>query len=130
MRHYIPRKNNPDALPHNLYMQMLYLIRDYESKTAKNLARASGERKWQWQAVEQTITILRLEYEKRSNKLGTLKPLDAFFDYAYFSFMFTPKGRDMGAGKRSWTLYRSRFAYLVADALGLVFSTSENHPGA
>lgn len=29
MRHYQCKKNNPYHLPHNLYMRMLYLIRDY-----------------------------------------------------------------------------------------------------
>ncbi|MBQ2696450.1 MAG: hypothetical protein IJF61_04025 [Clostridia bacterium] len=111
-------------------MQMLYLIRDFESKTAKTEAQSSGERLWQWQAVERAAAVLRLEYEKRPNKFGTLKPLHAFFDYAYFSFMFTPNGRDMGAAKRSWNLYRSRFAYLVAEMLGLVTNASESrHDG-
>ena len=30
MRNYQRQKNNPYKLPHNLYMRMLYLIRDYE----------------------------------------------------------------------------------------------------
>lgn len=30
MRDYQRQKNNPYKLPHNLYMRMLYLVRDYE----------------------------------------------------------------------------------------------------
>lgn len=30
MRDYQRKKNNPYKLPHNLYMRMLYLVRDYE----------------------------------------------------------------------------------------------------
>lgn len=30
MRNYQLKKNNPYKLPHNLYMRMLYLVRDYE----------------------------------------------------------------------------------------------------
>lgn len=30
MRNYQKQKNNPYKLPHNLYMRMLYLVRDYE----------------------------------------------------------------------------------------------------
>ena len=30
MRNYQCKKNNPYMLPHNLYMRMLYLVRDYE----------------------------------------------------------------------------------------------------
>ena len=29
MRNYQPKKNNPYILPSNLYMRMLYLVRDY-----------------------------------------------------------------------------------------------------
>ncbi len=30
MRNYQRQKNNPYKLPHNLYMRMLYLVRDYD----------------------------------------------------------------------------------------------------
>jgi hypothetical protein len=30
MKIYQPQKNNPYKLPHNLYMQMVYLLRDYD----------------------------------------------------------------------------------------------------
>ena len=30
MRNYQAKNNNPYRLPHNLYMRMLYLIKDYE----------------------------------------------------------------------------------------------------
>ncbi len=30
MREYQKQKNNPYKLPHNLYMRMLYLVRDYD----------------------------------------------------------------------------------------------------
>ncbi len=35
MRNYQPKKNNPCKLPHNLYMQMLYLVRDYDRLKAE-----------------------------------------------------------------------------------------------
>ena len=40
MRHYQPKKNNEYQLPHDLYMRMLYLVRDYErmKKEAKEIA--------------------------------------------------------------------------------------------
>lgn len=30
MRHYQPKRNNPYRLPHNVYMQCLYAVRDYD----------------------------------------------------------------------------------------------------
>ncbi len=37
MRNYQIKKNNPCKLPHNLYMQMLYLVRDYDRMKAERL---------------------------------------------------------------------------------------------
>lgn len=121
----MPAKNNPFVLPHNVYMQMLYLIRDYDERNGQSFV--SGERYFQWKAVEETTRYLKAEYEKRPEQFGALKPLEAFFDYAYFSLMFTQSNRGMGAGKRSWNLYRCKFAYLVATNLGLI-CVSESHP--
>ena len=117
MRHYINKRNNPNALPHNLYMQMLYILRDYEE------ARLSGGaegREEQWLAVETAARKLRLDYEEKEDACGTLNPLRAFFDFPYFSYMFAQKSREMGASKRTWNLYRCRFAHLVAERLGLL----------
>ncbi|MBR7164501.1 MAG: hypothetical protein IKD21_05985 [Clostridia bacterium] len=128
MRHYVPKKNNPNVLPHNLYMQMLYLIRDYNSRTMKEQAAACGERLWQWQAVCQSEEVLKAEYEKRPESFEAFEPLRAFFDYAYFSYMYTRTKGEMGAGKRSWNLYRCRFACMVAESLGLYASGFDSRP--
>ena len=111
------RKNNPFQLPHNLYMQMYYLIREC-AECSEELF--TEERKFQFSAVHQAEQLMREEYKKRPTVRGTLEPIHAFFDYAYFSYMFAQKGRDMGAGKRTWNLYRCRFAYLTATFLGLL----------
>ncbi len=117
MRHYVPQKNNPYHLPHNLYMQMYYLIRDCDDDSEELV---TDERKFQFDAVRQAERLICEEYKKRPTVCGTLESRHAFFDYAYFSYMFAQKGRDMGAGKRAWNLYRCRFAYLTAMFLGLL----------
>lgn len=116
MRHYVPQKNNPDWMPHNLYMQILYLIRDYGEGIPANSVRG---RKQQKKAVDTVIELLEEEYKKRPTVCGAFNPLRAFFDYPYFSVMFTQNGRGMGAGKRRWNLYRCHFARLVAQQLML-----------
>ncbi len=126
MRHYLSKKSNAGAMTHEVYMQMLYVIRDY-SQNAKTKAAVSGERLWQWQAVAEVEKSLNGAYKKRSEDCGTLDSLHAFFDYAYYSCMFTGRGDAVGAGKRSWNLYRCRFAYLVAQHLGLVTDVPQNH---
>ena len=125
MRHYVPQKKNPHALSHNLYMQMLYLIRDYRENGRGGEPSPGGERLWQWSAVKKSCEFLQAEYKKRPESNETFDPLRAFFDYAYYSYMYASQSRDMGAGKRSWNLYRSRFAYLVAESLGL-FTSFDN----
>ncbi len=128
MRHYVPQKKNPCVLSHNLYMQMLYLIRDYDENHRRGEKSVSSERLWQWKAVEKCRDILLAEYKKRPDASGAFDPLRAFFDYAYFSCAYATPGREMGASKRSWNLYRSRYAYLVAEMLGL-FIAFDNHHG-
>lgn len=116
MRHYVPRKNNPDWLPHNLYMQMLYLIRDYEYGDTGS---STEERKRQLAAVHHAAAEMQELYKKRPNVFGVLNPLRAFFDFPYFSAMFTCGSSDVSASKRLWNLYRCRFARRTAAALKL-----------
>ncbi len=116
MRHYVPIKRNPDWLPHDLYMQMLYLIRDYEKCSHEP---GTSGRKKQWAGVRLVCSVLKEEYKKRPAVYGALDPLRAFFDYPYYSVMFAQPGSDMGAGKRAWNAFRCHFACLVAKTLQL-----------
>jgi len=115
MRNYICKKENPFALPHNLYMQMLYLIRDYEMGKTEDISLVAPGRIAQWKAVMNVLLLLAEQHCEE-------KPPDflrAFFDYPYFSCNSVSKRRAEGASKRSWSLYRNRFAYLVAKELKL-----------
>ncbi len=116
MRHYVPQKNNPDWMPHNVYMQILYLIRDYGEGIPSDCILG---RKTQKQAVDKVIALLQEEYKKRPTVYEAFNPLRAFLDFPYFSVMFIQNRRGMGAGKRAWNLYRSHFARLVARELKL-----------
>ena len=116
MRHYVPSKKNSDWLPHNVYMQMFYLIRDYYEAPQID---KGGERSRQHKAVRKAAEFMEEEYKKRPTVYGMLNPLRAFFEYPYFSIMFAPKDSQMGAGKRLWNLYRCRLARLTANELKL-----------
>ncbi len=121
MRHYVPQKHNPHYLPHDLYMQMLYLIRDFntsQQKTEPSLY--TPARSHQLWAVEEAATALRRTYEEGNHVYGSVNPLRAFFDYPYYSFMFAQKKQELGASKRAWNLYRCRFAHMVAEQLRLI----------
>jgi len=116
VRHYIPKTKNADYIPHNLYMQMLYVIRDFCDKKTK----VTCQRERQFKAVSQVIGQLKMEYDRGSCAYGPLNPLQAFFEYPYYSMMFAQRTKETGASKRSWGMYRCRFARLTAHELGLL----------
>ena len=99
-------------------MQMLYLIKDYERMKAeapKNpvLARIVS-------AIDATDKEMSEEYDKRRMTYGILNPRRAFFDYAYYSYMYARKYSDYGASKSAWNLYRSKLAFLLAEKLKMI----------
>lgn len=121
MRHYVPKKQNPYFLSHDLYMQMFYLIRDFDNTQQRaEPSLHTPARSHQLWAVEEAAAKLCADYEASDYPYGSFHPLRAFFDYPYYSLMFMKKWQELGASKRAWNLYRSRFAYLVASYLRLI----------
>ncbi len=121
MRHYVPKKQNPYYLPHDLYMQMFYLIRDFHAEAQQLEVRLhTPARGRQLCAVEEADALMRADYEAGNYPYGSFQPLRAFFDYPYYSLMFMKKRQELGASKRAWNLYRSRFAHMVASRLRLI----------
>lgn len=122
MRNFIPKRNNLYKLPHNVYMQMLYLLKDY-SRIKKELLK-DNKNKHIFRLINTSIfeTILEMkeEYKKRNVTYGELEPYKAFFEYGYFSYMFARKTSELGASKSSWNLYRSKFAYKLAEKLRIL----------
>ncbi len=130
MRHYVPQKKGRNPLSHNLYMQMLYLIRDYAETERFVKEQSSANRQKQWDAVQRAFGRTEKAYKKRPCMTETFDVIRAFFDYPYFSVSLMQKSRDMGASKRSWNLYRCGVACLVAQELGLTENASENRRDA
>lgn len=122
MRHFIPKRNNLYRLPHNVYMQMMYLLRDYPRikkdsvcKSEKNDVHLSIIK-----SVSEVLCEMKEEYKKRNTTYGELEPYKAFFDYGYYSYMFARKTSELGASKSAWNLYRSKFAYRLAVNLNIL----------
>ncbi|MBR2499914.1 MAG: hypothetical protein IKB60_02420 [Clostridia bacterium] len=122
MRNYIPKKNNMYRLPHNTYMQMFYLLRDYTRIKKENIWKPDSKKAYGniCRAIDETSLLLEADYQKRSTTYGKLDPYKAFFDYSYFSYMFARKRAEVGASKSAWSLYKSKFAYMLAENLRLV----------
>lgn len=123
-RNYQRQKNNPYKLPHNLYMRMLYLVRDYErirseredilnsspppDGTAHSGTGNPTEQKAiklielgsSCDAVESAIAIIPLEYRKGVwNNICYQSPYPA------------------DAGEATYKRWRCRFIYEVAKFL-------------
>lgn len=67
MRHYQRKKDNPYQLPHNVYMQCLYLIRDYDRlrKMLHSVAVNESQTKvieLRCEAIEQALVVVPPEY--------------------------------------------------------------------
>ena len=94
MRNYQPQKNNPYKLPHNLYMRMLYLIRDYD-----RMKTSSGSHT-ELDAVDHALHSIPKEYR-----------LGVWNNVCYR----TPYPAD--AGEATYKRWRCRFIYNLAKEL-------------
>ena len=101
---------------------MLYLLRDYPriKKELLNTEKPSESFRLICSNISDTVEKMKEEYEKRSTPYGDLEPYKAFFDYGYFSYMFARKTSDLGASKAAWSLYRSKFAYYLAEQFSII----------
>jgi len=118
MRNFIPKRNNLYKLPHNIYMQMLYVLRDYAR--IKSEASKKDSLSFIFEAISSTIHEMKHEYTKRTSTYGELDSYKAFFDYSYYSYMYARRTSDYGASKNAWNLYRSKMAYILACKLNII----------
>lgn len=142
-RHYQAKQRNPYYIDDkNIYMQMVYMIKDYpelKRRREKILhgspAPADGQPKstktsnpteqkalmlcvidTRIKAIEQVIVELRSKYSKTC----TGEPFDAyeaFMDYGVFCYYRSKPGKDMAPCKKTWYRYRTEFAHCVAKKL-------------
>ncbi len=92
MRNYQRQKNNPYKLPHNLYMRMLYLIRDYDRiKDTKNP---------NCTAVDAALNTIPAEYRK------------GVFDNICYQMPYP-----IDASEATYKRWRARFVFEVAKKL-------------
>lgn len=93
MRDYQRKKDNPYKLPHNVYMQNLYFIRDYDR--LKN--EPSEESRAKCRKIEEALNEIPKEYQK-----------GVWNNICYHS----PYPIDAGAS--TYQRWRSRFIYHVS----------------
>lgn len=73
----------------------------------------------QLQAIEQTISELRGKYSRTCTG-EVFDPYEAFMDYGVFCYYRSKPNRDECPARRTWTRYRSEFAYKVLKKINFI----------
>lgn len=144
MRHYQNKRKNPYFLPHNVYMQMLYIINDYnrlckerleilysspppsdgqprggnisDTTAAKAIRLAKVDE--ETHCIDDVLNELRGEYSAKT--YVEFNPYIAFDDEGYFNYMHKRdenNPNDIGPSNRTWKRYRSKLAFKLAKKL-------------
>lgn len=141
--HYQAKHNNPYYIyDKNIYMQMIYMIKDYPElkKRRERILHGSpdppdGQPKGtkpsnpteqkalilctidaQIKAIEQVIIELRSKYSKTYTG-ETFDAYEAFMDYGVFCYYRSKPGRDTAPCDKTWRRYRQEFVYKLAKKI-------------
>lgn len=122
MRNYQPKINNPYILPHNLYMQTLYLIRDYDrlKRQYKDILDETPHQDGQPRGggisnpTEQKAVKLEAVYEKLTAIEKSEKQVPGEYrSHVLNNVMYGVRYPDF-ADRTTWSRHRCRFVYGVA----------------
>lgn len=145
MRNYQTKKNNPYYIPHNVYMQVLYKIKDYERlkqeqreilhaspppldgmprgkgvgdpTMAKAVRLANLSR--QIEAIEESMAEMTGRWSGRVYE--GFDCYKAFFNEAYFNYMHIREDEsDAGPSRRTWNNFKSQLSIRIAQKLQLI----------
>lgn len=142
-RHYQIKRNNPYYIDDkNIYMQMVYMIKDYPELLARRErilscssrpmdGQPKGTQKSnpteqkaialctinsQIKAIEQVIIEMRSKYADTYTG-EQFDAYEAFMDYGVFCYYRSRHDKDTAPSEKTWYRYRSEFAYFVAKKL-------------
>lgn len=137
MRHY----HKKDKLPHDLYMQMLYLIRSYPEliKRREELLHSSprpldGQPRGSGTSdptADKAVVLARIDeqiqaveaaddFQMRARYGQAFDAYGAFMSYPVFCRYGSSPERDMAPCKKTWYRYRTDFEYMVAKKLNCI----------
>lgn len=128
MRNYQPQKENPYRLPHNVYMQCLYAVRDYDrlKHEMDDVLYASPLSDGQPRGSDTTDTTANkaVRLEELSKRCGAIEqalvkiPAEYRRGVSENILYRCPYPRD--AGEATYRRWRYKFVYCVAKNLKLV----------
>lgn len=143
---YIPAKDR-ESIPHNVYMQVVYILKDYRRtlrerdnilhgtspKDGQSQGQASGDptgnRAVRLAALSSRVAGIDSaihdtnaaysEHTRRGDVVG-FDSLEAFEDYGYFCYVLYDPDTGREPSTRTWKRFRAGFAYKVARNLNLI----------
>lgn len=139
------KRCKPYKLPHNVYMQVTYKIKDYErlklerssllwvgsSTVISDMPRGNGISKptetraiklanidKEIEAIEKGAEEVRIEFGGKVFEKFDI--LEAFWDYNYFRYMFiTDDDEDDGPCRKTWNNFKNALCGKIAEKLNL-----------
>lgn len=144
MRNYQQTKNNPYHLPHDIYMQVKYILLGYDRLKREKLdvlfntpspsdgmphgsvtSNPTADKAEKLSYIDSRITGIDLAiqqvYASMHNDVSIhFDVLKAFWSYDYYNYMHERKDEnDEGPSKTTWNRFKSCLSYLVAKNLKL-----------
>ena len=126
MRNYQRRKDNPYLLPHNVYVQMLYVIRDYErlKKDTEDALAPSAVLPGCMPHAPQAVSSTEKIAEKFEQALAELRAVEnaidnipEFYRKPVLNNICFGARYPLGADERTFRKYKQRLVYYVAKNL-------------
>ena len=124
MRNYQRNKSSKYYVPHNIYMQIQYKIKDYDRlKRDRVNAYGDAEQKVklsyienELKAIDQACIEIRGIYSDRTQE--DFDPIKAYWSYDYFNYIFKRKSDDdEGPSYRTWNRYKINLSKAIANNL-------------
>lgn len=116
MRNYQSKKKNPYLLPHNVYMQTLYLIRDYErlKEEYSQLMNPSTTMSKQSKKIRGVIC------QKIDAIENAAKEIPEYYQKGVWNNVLYGYRYPINADIRTWQTYKQRFIYYTAQNMQYV----------
>ena len=143
-RNYQTQKNNPYYIPHNIYMQVQYKLKDYDrlmkekldilyappkppdgmpkgngtSSTVEDKAVKRDAIDRELAAIDQGAVMMIASYANAV--YDDFNPIKAYWSYNYYNYMHIRKHEnDHGPSRRKWNYFKSILTGIVAKNLKL-----------
>ena len=123
-RNYQPQKNNPDWLPHNVYMRVLYIIRDYQRMKAEQDAVMytspsgySGPKNEHGDPTANKAVKIAMMSAETDAVDSALRRIPGEYQKAIWDNIVSSKPYMIPASRNTFRHWRSKFCHMVAEKL-------------